>query len=188
MGSDYQKFLEEFYTCRNSLAEDVFQQKFNKIVQDYPNAQNYIEFLYKSRTYWAHCFTSFKFTGGMIASSRVESVNACLKRLLYNSNVSLCDLAKEIHRLLDMQDKENEYRFWRLAIPTIKNQQKVNFLFTSIDQCLQDFLSPTMLKMHRDEMNQSLYYTATLLNENANFLDKVSELSLNISLFYCNNY
>ena len=29
-------------------------------------------------------------------------------------------------------NKENEYRFWRLAIPTIKNQQKVNFLFMSI--------------------------------------------------------
>ncbi|CAB4416999.1 unnamed protein product [Rhizophagus irregularis] len=72
-----------------------------------------MEFLYKSKTYWAHCFTSFKFAGGMIASSHVESVNACLKH-----------------------------------------------------QCLQKFLTPTMLKMHRDEINQSLYYTANLV-ENA---------------------
>jgi hypothetical protein len=72
----------------------------------------------------------------MIASSYVESVNAYLKRLLYNSNVSLCDLAKKIHRLLDIQDKENEYRFWELAILSIKHQIKMNFLFTKIDQCL----------------------------------------------------
>ncbi|CAB4416454.1 unnamed protein product [Rhizophagus irregularis] len=136
LGDDYQKFLEKFYKCRNSLAEDDFQQLFEKIIQDYPNSRTYMEFLYKSKTYWAHCFTSFKFTGGIIASSHMESVNACLKRLLYNSNVSLCDLAKEIHRLLDIQDKENEYRFWQLAIPSIKNQIKMNFLLTKIDQCL----------------------------------------------------
>ncbi|EXX73806.1 hypothetical protein RirG_057050 [Rhizophagus irregularis DAOM 197198w] len=69
--------------------------------------------------YWAHCYTKFKFTGGMIASSRVESVNGCLKRLLHNSNIPLCDLVAEIQRLLDLQDKENEYNFWRLSIPTI---------------------------------------------------------------------
>jgi len=55
----------------------------------------------------------------MIASSRVESVNGCLKRLLPNSNVPLCDLMMEIQRLLDLQDKENEYNFWRLSIPSI---------------------------------------------------------------------
>ncbi|PKY46823.1 hypothetical protein RhiirA4_461809, partial [Rhizophagus irregularis] len=36
----------------------------------------------------------------------------------------------------------------------------------TLDQCLQKFLTPTMLKMHRDEINQSLYYTANLV-ENA---------------------
>ncbi|GBB89369.1 hypothetical protein RclHR1_16010004 [Rhizophagus clarus] len=108
----------------------------------------------------------------MIASSRVESVNVCLKHLLYNSNVSLCDLAKEIHRLLDLQDKENEYKFWRLAIPNIKKQQKTNFLFTKIDQYLQEFFTPTMLKIHHDEIDQSLYYTATLFDENADFLNE----------------
>ncbi|CAI2178608.1 19841_t:CDS:2, partial [Funneliformis geosporum] len=63
-------------------------------------------------------------------------------------NILFCDFAKKIHRLLDIQDKENEYRFWQLAIPSIKNQQKTNFLFTKIDQYLQEFLTPTMLKMH----------------------------------------
>jgi len=177
LGEDYQKFLEGFYKCRNSLAEDEFQQRFEKLIQDHPNSQSYMEFLYKSKTYWAHCFTSFRFTGGMIASSRVESVNACLKRLLYNTNVSLCDLAKEIHRLLDIQDKQNEYKFWRLAIPNIKNQTKTNFLFTKVDQCLQKFLTPTMLKMHRDEINQSLFYTAKLV-ENADS-GEVSDLFIN---------
>src|SRR5688572_17869483 len=87
----------------------------------------------------------------MIVSSRIESVNSCLKRLLYNSNISLCELMSEINRLLDIQDKENEYRFWRLAIPNIRNHEKANFLFTKVDQCMQQYLTPNILKIQRDE-------------------------------------
>ena len=69
----------------------------------------------------------------------------------------------EIQRLLDQQDKEKEYEFWRLAIPNIRKQNDMNLLFTRIDQCLQNFLTSTILKMHRAEMNQSLYYVANQL-------------------------
>ncbi|CAG8514526.1 5924_t:CDS:2, partial [Scutellospora calospora] len=62
--------------------------------------------------------------------SRVESINAYLKRLLYNSNISLCELMQEIYKLLDQQDKQNQYKYWRLAIPTVKNIEQANFLFT----------------------------------------------------------
>jgi hypothetical protein len=93
----------------------------------------------------------------------VESVNAYLKCLLYNLNVLLCNFAKEIYRLFDIQNKENKYRFWQLAIPSIKNQIKMNFLFTKIDQCFQKFLIPTILKMYYDEINQLLYYVASLV-------------------------
>ncbi|CAG8690732.1 5504_t:CDS:2, partial [Funneliformis caledonium] len=122
---------------------------------------------------------------GIIATSQIESMNACLKRLLYNSNITICDLVKEIHVLLDRHDKENEYNFWQLSIPSIKNQEKVNFLFTKVDQCLQQFLGPTMLKMHRDEINQSLYYIANLVNQeeaNEKFPNEVSNKAEAIDL------
>ncbi|CAG8856212.1 38422_t:CDS:1, partial [Gigaspora margarita] len=103
---------------------EEFQQCFEKLVNNYPKAQHYLEFLYKSKNHWAHCFTNFKFTGGMIATSRVESMNACLKCLIHNSSISLCELATEIYKLLNTQDKENEYKFWKLAIPIVKHQEK----------------------------------------------------------------
>ncbi|CAG8486782.1 10774_t:CDS:2 [Funneliformis caledonium] len=128
---DQQKEMDsQFYKCLNSFAEDAFQQQFDKLIQNYPNARTYLEFLYKSKTCWAHCFTSFKFTRGKIPSSRVESVNTCLKH------------------------KENEYRFWQLAIPSIKNQQKTNFLFTKIDQ--STLLENTENAEIEDEENQSM--------------------------------
>ena len=75
----------------------------------------------------------------MIASSRVESVNACLKRLLNNSNTPLYDLMFEIQRLLDQQDKEKEYEFWRQSIPNIRKQNNTNFLFTKMTNAYKNF-------------------------------------------------
>jgi len=162
---DYQKFLEEFYICRNSLANETFEQRFKNLCQDFSVAESYLNTLYKTKTYWAHCYTNFQFTGGMIASSRVESVNACLKRLLYNSNISLCNLMAEIYRLLDMQDKQEQYNYWKLAIPCIKNQEKANYLFKKVDECLEKFLTPIMLQRQRNEINQVVYYTTSLIQD-----------------------
>jgi len=69
----------------------------------------------------------------MIATFWIESINACLKRLLHNLNITIYNLVKEIHVLLDRHDKENEYNFWQLSIPSIKNQERVNFLFIKVD-------------------------------------------------------
>jgi hypothetical protein len=32
LGENYQKFLERFYKCHNSIAKDDFQQQFDKII------------------------------------------------------------------------------------------------------------------------------------------------------------
>ena len=100
----------------------------------------------------------------MIASSLVESVNACIKRMLFNSDVSLCELISEIHKLLDEQDKKNRYEYWKLTIPSVKNLEQANFLFTEVDKCCQNFLTPKILKLQCDEINQSLYYVANLVD------------------------
>ncbi|CAG8749386.1 4787_t:CDS:2, partial [Dentiscutata heterogama] len=67
---------------------------FNKLTQDYPSTKSYLEFLFKSKAYWAYCFTCFKFTREMIATSQIES------------------------------NRENEYKFWKLLILNMKNQDK----------------------------------------------------------------
>jgi len=71
----------------------------------------------------------------------------------------------EIHKLLNEQDKKNRYQQWRLAIPSVKNLERPNFLFTEVDKCCEKFLTPAILKLQRDEINQSLYYTAKLVNQ-----------------------
>lgn len=165
LGDQYENFLRDFYLCRNSLAQATFRDRFAKLIENYPQSQSYLEGLYASKEYWAHSFTSFKFTGGMISSSRVESMNACIKKTLFNSDISLCELMSEIHKLLDEQDKKNRYQQWKLAIPSVKNLEKTNFLFTEVDKCCEKFLTPAILKLQRSEINQSLYYAAKLVNQ-----------------------
>ncbi|PKB98000.1 hypothetical protein RhiirA5_384264 [Rhizophagus irregularis] len=111
----------------------------------------------------------------MIASSRVESVNSCIKRMLFNSDVSLCELMNEIHKLLDKQDKKNRYQYWKLAIPSVKNQEQANFLFTRVDKSCQRFLTPAILKLQRDEINQSVYYVANLVEQWESTIDESYE-------------
>src|SRR5581483_818514 len=165
LGDQYEKFLKDFYLCRNCLIQTTFNSRFTKLIEDYPESKSYLEGLYASKEYWAHSYTSFKFTGGMIASSRVESVNACIKRMLFNSDVSLCELTYEILKLLDEQDKKNRYQYWKLSIPSVKNLEKTNFLFTEVDKCCQSFLTPTILNLQRDEINQSVYYAANPVDQ-----------------------
>lgn len=116
----------------------------------------------------------------MISTSRVEATNACLKNFLHNSNVSLNELMQEIHNMLDRQDKESEYQFWKLAIPSIKSNNQANFLFTCVDKCCQTYLTPTMLKMQRDEINQSVYYSAQTISLEA--LKNINEDNMMVNI------
>ncbi|CAG8736191.1 9576_t:CDS:2, partial [Cetraspora pellucida] len=141
LGNQYEKFFYDFYNCKNSFVQETFQNHFIKLLENYSSGKHYLEVLYKSKEYWAHLYKAFKFTRGMIFTSHVEAMNACLKKLLYNSNVSLCELMFEIHRLLDQQDKQN------------------------LDKCCQEFLISEILNMQHDEINQSLYYVAYLVNK-----------------------
>ena len=132
---NYEKFLQNFYLCRNSLIQITFHNHFTKLIKNYPQSKNYLEGLYTSKEYWAHSYTGFRFTEGMIASLRIESVNACIKQMLFNSNISLCELMIEIHKLLDEQDKKNQYENRKFAMPFVKNIECVNFLFTEMNKC-----------------------------------------------------
>jgi len=47
----------------------------------------------------------------MIVTFHIESINILLKILLYNSNIIIYDLIKEIYIFLNKYNKKNEYNF-----------------------------------------------------------------------------
>ncbi|RIB22665.1 hypothetical protein C2G38_2173344 [Gigaspora rosea] len=52
-----------FYVYQNSLTNKVFDKRFEKLRQDFPSANSYLDVLYWTKTYWALSFISYKFTG-----------------------------------------------------------------------------------------------------------------------------
>ncbi|CAG8725661.1 7730_t:CDS:2, partial [Funneliformis caledonium] len=114
---DLYAVIQKFQPTKKSLSNDIAK------VSDWLDLQKEKDSRW-TKISWAHCYTAFKFTGGMIATSQIESMNACLKR-------------------------------------------------------------PTMLKIHRDEINQSLYYIANLVNQeeaNEKFPNEVSNKAEAIDL------
>ncbi|PKY28574.1 hypothetical protein RhiirB3_444793 [Rhizophagus irregularis] len=119
LDNDYQIFIHNFYSYRNCIIEDE---------------------------YWAYCYTKYHFTGRMIASSRVKSINAYLKRLLNNSNILLYDLIFEIQRLLDQQNKEGNMN------STSRVNQDVDMHEKRISEVVIEQLSNDILKATLNQM------------------------------------
>ena len=67
--------------------------------------------MYKTKTCWALCFTSTIFTAAIQSTSRVESMNAVLKREIFNSNISLLQLNETIYRRHQEEEKQKEFAF-----------------------------------------------------------------------------
>jgi len=67
--------------------------------------------LYKTKTYWALCFTLIIFTAAIQSTSYVEGMNAILKREIFNSNISLLQLNEIIHYRHQEEEKQKEFAF-----------------------------------------------------------------------------
>ncbi|GBC33016.2 protein FAR1-RELATED SEQUENCE 4 isoform X1 [Rhizophagus irregularis DAOM 181602=DAOM 197198] len=42
LGEKWKDFIKQFYQCCNSLCESLFKQRWNKLLNDYPMAKNYL--------------------------------------------------------------------------------------------------------------------------------------------------
>ncbi|CAB4405544.1 unnamed protein product [Rhizophagus irregularis] len=93
------------------------------------HAQYLINTLYNTKESWTHPWTCHQFTAGLHASSPVESINAWIKSYIFNSNISLCELG---------------------------DISTTAFMFTFINQKLEEYLPPAILELQRDEICQYL--------------------------------
>ena len=101
LSDQYDNFVRDFYLCRNSLCEELFYERWSKLIEKYPNVKDYLErTLYPSRQAWARAFTSKTFTVGIQTTSRVEGYNNIIKREI-TSNNTLCDLANILDTRLE---------------------------------------------------------------------------------------
>ncbi|EXX74321.1 hypothetical protein RirG_052200 [Rhizophagus irregularis DAOM 197198w] len=139
LGKRFYEFSTQFYATCNTLHKPIFESKWQTLINQYPEAKQYLtNTLYNTKEAWAHPWTCRKFTAGLHASSPVESINAWIKNYIFNSNISLCELAE-------------------ISIPS--------FMFTSIDKKLEEYLPPAILDLQRNEIRQCVFYSALQVNQ-----------------------
>jgi len=158
LGENYSQFLNEFYNARNSLSQERFEKLFSELIEKYSQISNYLNRLYTFKTYWAFCYTSTVFTAATQTTSRVEGLNAVLKRELINSNTSLIQLNKSINRRYQEEERQKEYAFWKSVIPCVIDLQTANFLFPAIEKMIKGYLTDSLYNLQIQEINQSVYY------------------------------
>ncbi|CAB5294538.1 unnamed protein product [Rhizophagus irregularis] len=134
LGKRFYEFSTQFYATRNTLHKPIFESKWQTLINQYPEAKQYLtNTLYNTKEAWAHPWICRKFTAGLHASFPVESINAWIKNYIFNSNISLCELAE-------------------ISIPS--------FMFTSIDKKLEEYLPPAILDLQRNKIRQCVFYSA----------------------------
>ena len=76
MGSRFEEFCRKFYACRNSLCEELFDLRWNQLVEQYSIAAKYLsETLYCIKELWAVPWIRKRFTTGAQSTQRIESIN-----------------------------------------------------------------------------------------------------------------
>ncbi|CAB4380177.1 unnamed protein product [Rhizophagus irregularis] len=103
---------------------------------------------------------------GLHASSPVESINAWIKSYIFNSNISLCELGDVIERRQMAENKKYQLVLWKAAIPCVPTQiSTAAFMFTSINQKLEEYLPPAILELQKDEIRQCVFYNAVQVTQ-----------------------
>ena len=72
LGKHFEEFRRKFYTCRNSLCEELFEHRWTQLVNQYPDAAKYLsDTLYSTKESWGIPWVYKNFIAG--AQSNNES-------------------------------------------------------------------------------------------------------------------
>ena len=154
----WSKFFADFCYVRNSRVESIFNERWNSLLQQYPNAASYLQRqLYKCREAWALCYTHRAFNAGVQSTQRVESYNAIIKSNV-NGTTSLLELDHTIERLLAKESHYMHLNETLSKLPANREEDYNDVYFKEIDVSCQHFLTPAILKLQRHEMNRSMHY------------------------------
>nr|XP_043616046.1 protein FAR1-RELATED SEQUENCE 11-like [Erigeron canadensis] len=122
--TEYQNWCGDFYTLYKMTSIEEFEHSWPLVVAKY-NLQknNHVQGLYKIRKSWAPAYLRNYFFGGMKSTSRLESINAFIKRFVFSRTslrefVKQVDLAVEEIGIREVKDKMSS----TLALVSLKTK------------------------------------------------------------------
>ncbi|RIA79222.1 hypothetical protein C1645_841227 [Glomus cerebriforme] len=146
LGELFEQFKKDFYECRNSLDQEIFEQRWLALCNKYPNAVNYLErSLYPSKASWIRAFSNNIFTIDIQTTSHSEEQN------------------------------NNDYANWRDTLLYSQSEILVSNAFANINDEIKEFTTSQVYKIHFNEMERSFSYNVKILDQsyinNENFQD-----------------
>ncbi|CAB4395879.1 unnamed protein product [Rhizophagus irregularis] len=156
LGNKFEEFRHKFYIYRNSLCEDLFELRWNQLIDQYPVAAKYLSnTLYINKESWAIPWIHKRFTTGAQSTQRIESINRHIHDKVDRAT-SLYDLLLSIKDHVRNEEHFEYFELKRNAIPTIGMPMLNTRFFGSVDNVMKAFLTPIMLGKQRSQMNQSV--------------------------------
>ncbi|CAG8652690.1 12711_t:CDS:2 [Racocetra fulgida] len=102
----------------------------------------------------------------MSSISRVESYNAKIKSLIFNSNTILLKLANVPSICINEEDKRTKYSLFRASVPKIALFSTAETILPNVCQLLSTYLTEETQKIQEDQIIQALHYHASCVAEN----------------------
>ncbi|CAG8783329.1 8153_t:CDS:2, partial [Cetraspora pellucida] len=165
----YDEFIKNFFKVQRSSFITIFEYKWKCLIEKYNNENvvNYLQrMLYVNKESWAKAFVLKLFTAGMSSTSRVESYNSKIKRLIFNSNTTLLELAEKLSLCILEEDKRTEYALFRASIPKTVLVTTADTILPNVCNMLRKYLTVEMLKIQEDQIKQALHYHGVIVNKN----------------------
>jgi len=141
----FKEFHQKFYTCRNSLCEELFEHRWTQLVNQYPDAAKYLsDTLYSTKESWGIPWVYNNFTAGAQSTQRIESINKHIHDKVDRAK-SLCNLLLSIKDYVKNEEHLERFEIERNALPTIGLPMLNTRFFGKLDAIIKDFLTSVML-------------------------------------------
>ena len=158
LGNIYIDFIKAWNKCRNSFSESEFHKQWNDLLANFPIAKGYLErVLGTNVTSWALCYTHQSFNAGIQSTQRVESYNALIKKSV-SRNTTLFELDIQIQLQLDKEEQFERQEEQIEQNPTIGLPNIIDRYFKQINNIIKKYLTPRILKIQHQQINESLLY------------------------------
>ncbi|CAB5183793.1 unnamed protein product [Rhizophagus irregularis] len=155
--------LVRFYKCRNSLCEPLFFSRWTSLLENFPLAKDYLlRVLWPSNKSWARCYLKQIFTAGIESTSRVEGMNAIIKKTV-RSNSTLCQLVDQLSERLISEIQWGRFHEYRSSTTSSISVSIGEDLFPSVIKIMEKYLCINTITAIKVEMAQCLYLQATIV-------------------------
>ena len=155
---NFKQFVCDFWKMRNSLCVDVFEQRFEALLETFPNAKEYLcDPIYSTRYSWACAFVKRIFTAGMQSTQRVESINGIIHKAVSSSS-TMADVVEALDSRMQKESMNKDFLAWKYKSTTYHQPFVVNNFFSNINNIIQKYFSPRIVTEIQKQMCESVLY------------------------------